>query len=304
MRGPSDIHPAQPTEVVARSAPGRGFIDPQPESPPRLERDEILRRVRQLERETSDGSLAEIARVLAGERTVEEATATLCPRASVPRSTQKATRSQPTTEVERDLVNTVLMDVFKNHGHPGAFSLLYDLNRRLFFYTIYSRIRRYNSTLDGWDVLQEVFLNIYRYPHRFNSEKPAAFRHWANTIIRNTILKSLKSLSRTQRTEFCGEEIVECPDTRSRSPLGSVIEEESETLTGRSYYICLQLYLEMYGRLSPKEQKALYLVEVADYSYRDASAVLDIKLENLKMVIFRARKKIYRAMKKALSHAS
>ena len=41
---------------------------------------------------------------------------------------------------------------------------------------------------------------------------------------------------------------------------------------------------------------AIQMVEVDDRTYREAAAELGIKLENLKMVIFRARRKIHRSM--------
>ena len=50
--------------------------------------------------------------------------------------------------------------------------------------------------------------------------------------------------------------------------------------------------------LSEREQRALHLVEVEERSYRQAALELTIKLENLKMVIFRARRKIHRAMRR------
>ena len=50
--------------------------------------------------------------------------------------------------------------------------------------------------------------------------------------------------------------------------------------------------------LSPREQQAINLVEVEELSYREAADRLAIKLENLKMVIFRARRKIHRSMRR------
>src|SRR4029453_19351915 len=47
-----------------------------------------------------------------------------------------------------------------------------------------------------------------------------------------------------------------------------------------------------------RERRALHLVEVEGVSYRVAAEDLMIKLENLKMVIFRARRKIHRAMRR------
>ena len=46
------------------------------------------------------------------------------------------------------------------------------------------------------------------------------------------------------------------------------------------------------------------MVEVEDRSYREVSEALNIKLENLKMVIFRARKKIFRNLERSLNALS
>ncbi|MBL8899986.1 MAG: sigma-70 family RNA polymerase sigma factor [Planctomycetes bacterium] len=207
-------------------------------------------------------------------------------------------------EETRDRLHTRLMEIYRNHRSAGAFALLYDLNQRVFFCTIYSRARRYGCLVDASDVLQEVFLNIYRYPDRFKSEKAASFRNWAYTIIRNTLLKSLRAHVRTSSAELGVEDLSERRDVRARTPLRHAIQEESQAETQRSYAICLHLYLAMFNQLSAKERRALELVEVEDRSYRDTADLLGIKLENLKMVIFRARKKIYRAMRKVLNHAS
>lgn len=207
-------------------------------------------------------------------------------------------------EEVRDQLHTRLMEVFRNHRSSGAFALLYDLNHRVFFCTIYSRARRYGYLVDASDVLQEVFLNIYRYPHRFKSEKAASFRNWAHTIIRNTLLKNVRSHARTSNAEFGVEDLCERRDVRARTPLRTAIQAESQIETQRSFVICLHLYLAMFNRLSAKERRALEMVEVDDRSYRDTAEALGIKLENLKMVIFRARKKIYRAMRKVLIHAT
>ena len=55
-----------------------------------------------------------------------------------------------------------------------------------------------------------------------------------------------------------------------------------------------------YKRLSEKEQTALRMVEVDGASYKDTAATLGIRLENLKMVIFRGRRKIFRGLQKSL----
>ena len=203
----------------------------------------------------------------------------------------------------RDFVNTRLMDAFKNTGDSSAFSLLYELNSHGFLCAIQNRIRAYRGLLEACDVLQEVFFNIYRYPHRFDGEKPEAFRHWTNTIIRNTVLKHLRQSGRPVRFEYLGEELAERPDDRSDNPLRETMEHEGEGEVARAYLITLQMYLEAFNDLSNREQAALELVEVENLCYREAAASIGTKVENLKMVIFRARRKMYRHMRRQFAFA-
>lgn len=204
-------------------------------------------------------------------------------------------------ETQNDSLNTCLMENFKNFGNSIAFSLLYELNYKNFSVSIYNKIRKYYFLLDTSDILQEVFFNIYRYPYRFKADKPEAFRNWTHTIIRNTIIKHLKNQSRVGRVELAGEELSEKVDRTATTPLRGAMNQEGEKEVTRAFILYMYVYLAVYNRLSIKERKALFLVEVKGLSYKDASTEMEIKLENLKMVIFRARKKIFRSMRKSLA---
>ncbi len=201
-------------------------------------------------------------------------------------------------EAVRDAVSTRLMASFREHRGRVAFGLLYELNGPQLLVQVASRLRRYGSKADPRDVLQEVFFNVYRYPHRFDSTREDAFRVWSAMIVRNTVLKHLRSQGRGGRAEIGFEELPEQPETAAPSPLGGVIENESRRECARVYTTYLQLYLRFYRLLSKREQLALELVEVREWSYRQAAQELGIKLENLKMVVFRARRKIHRSMRR------
>jgi DNA-directed RNA polymerase specialized sigma24 family protein len=201
-------------------------------------------------------------------------------------------------ESRRDALSTRLMETYRLHVSRAAFGLLYELNAEHLYLQVVGRLRRYQSKADPHDVLQEVFVNIYRYPHRFDCERPDAFRVWTATIVRNTVLKHLRSLSRSGQAEVAFEDLPEPAGPRLAEPLKGVIESESEVECGRVYLTYLFLYLRFYGMLSEREQRAIRLVEVEGTSYRDAARELGIKLENLKMVIFRARRKIHRSMRR------
>ena len=207
-------------------------------------------------------------------------------------------------EALRDAVSTRLMESFRKNGARGSFGLLYELNSQHLLVQVAGRLRRYASKADPHDVLQEVFFNIYRYPHRFNAERDDAFRVWSAMIVRNTVLKHLRALGRGGRSEIAIEDLSGEPENRSESPLSGAIERESKDECQRVYFTYLHLYLRFYAMLSERERRALQLVEVEERSYRQAAEELGIKLENLKMVIFRARRKIHRSMRRVFDGLS
>jgi RNA polymerase sigma-70 factor (ECF subfamily) len=202
------------------------------------------------------------------------------------------------SESKRDALSTQLMEVFRVYRSRAAFGLLYELNGHHLLQQVAGRLRRYQSKADPQDVLQEVFVNVYRYPQRFNSEREDAFRVWTATIVRNTVLKHLRSLSRSGGSEVAFEDLPEPSEGSRAEPLRDVIETESRESCARVYLTYLHLYLHFHRMLSEREQRAIHLVEVNGMSYREAAADLGIKLENLKMVIFRARRKIHRSMRR------
>lgn len=199
-----------------------------------------------------------------------------------------------------DWVSTSLMDCYKNTGDSAVFALLFEMNRGSFLQAIQGKLRRSFHHVDAQDVLQEVFLNIYRYPHRFHADRADAFRGWGHRIARNTLLKFLKGMSRLSQFRDLDEEVVQPEDVKGRRPDQAASEAESAVVVNHAYLMYLQLYLLHFGKLSPKEQRALTQVEVDGVSYRDAAADLGIRLENLKMVIFRGRRKIFRGMEQSL----
>ena len=107
------------------------------------------------------------------------------------------TGGERAAESVRDALSTRLMECFRLTQSRGAFGLLYELNGPHLLVQVSARLRRYGSHADPGDVLQEVFFNVYRYPHRFDATREDAFRVWSAMIVRNTVLKHLRSLSRS-----------------------------------------------------------------------------------------------------------
>src|SRR5262245_17655003 len=146
--------------------------------------------------------------------------------------TSDAARS---VESLRDAVSTRLMEGFRQGRGRASFGLLYELNSQHLLIQVAGRLRRYGSKADPHDVLQEVFFNVYRYPHRFNAEGEDAFRVWSAMIVRNTVLKHLRSVGRVGRAEVAIEDLGEQQEMLHPSPLSGAIETESRQECARVY---------------------------------------------------------------------
>ena len=253
-----------------------------------LSSEEVSRRLTHIFGLTADDRLADILKRLQNR----------------PQLKQESVKRDPVKqELEDDVTNdelsNCLMAIFRDHTLVDAYSLLYELNYKQFLVIIFNKIKYYCHLLDPKDILQDVFLSIYRYPKRFREEKKHAFRNWSYSIIRNTILKHLKMRNKSEVHVDAVLDFME--DRKQVGPLTLLVQREGMKKFKRLYILYLILYSNIVNKfLSEREKLALHLVEVEDKRYREASAILGIKLENFKMVVCRARKKIVRHMNRML----
>lgn len=203
--------------------------------------------------------------------------------------------SMATAEERRDWVDTCLMNAFRNGRDSEVFALLFERNHAEFLRWIKLRLRGHRR-IDPSDVLQQVFLNICRYPDRFVADRASAFRIWAQRIVRNTLIGSFKSVGRVPCSlhREDDDEPFEAQDPHALQPEDVASCHERAATVDLAYLLFLRLYLEQFERLSAKEQKALTMVEVDGRSYREVAAALDLAVGNVKMLIFRARRRITR----------
>lgn len=206
---------------------------------------------------------------------------------------------------ERDALSTRLMEAYKARGSKEAFALLYELNQEDFLRLIYHHLRRAYYPVDPADVLQEVFFNVYRYPYKFKPDRSSAFRNWTHSIIRNTVLKHSRRAQRDRVLPIGVQErdtddplVIEPEDENASTPYESTAEREATAALTGAWMLYLGVYLEAYRCLTPREKRVLYLVEVETLPYREAAEQVGVRVENLKMMVFRARRKIHSIMKR------
>lgn len=205
----------------------------------------------------------------------------------------------------RDALSTALMATYRDTASKEAFSLLYELNQEDFLRLIYHHLKRSYYSVDPADVLQEVFFNVYRYPFKFNPDRRTAFRNWTHSIIRNTVLKHSRRAQRDYSLSLGGgaadseeRHVVEMADDRASDPLMNTAEREAEADLVGAWRLYLHFYLDAYRCLTPREKRVLYLVEVETLPYREAAERVEVRVENLKMMVFRARRKIFTIMRR------
>lgn len=202
-------------------------------------------------------------------------------------------------QLSQEALASLLMEAFSRTQSLECFSLLYELCHRQILLVILKRLRFAHPGIDAKDVLQDVFLSIYRYPHRFRNEKDCSFRNWSFSIVRNTLLKHLRNVPRAEVDLDPLAEVVE--DSRVAAPDAVLAEDEESSRAAQMYALCLVAYRAVFEReLKEREKRALQLIEVRGLKYRRAAEKMGVRLENLKMIVCRARKKLLRAMSDTL----
>lgn len=203
----------------------------------------------------------------------------------------------------RDQIHTRLMEVYRVSADPEAYECLYEESQPVLRRMVLARLRHVTPFLDANDILQDTFVNVYRYPTRFRANRPTAFRDWVGTIVQNTIRRHLKKQLRdAKRCELVGERIDDREDPRGE-PVDEVSVCEQRRLLRHGFHLLLGAYLHAYSRLTERDQRILHLVEVEGLLYRDAAELLSVRAENMKMLVFRARRKVYRGMNRILEAA-
>lgn len=222
---------------------------------------------------------------------------------------ESADKLPESTAHDRDRLSTELMRIYRDSASNDAFGLLYEFNADGVLRLIFHHLRRSFYAVDAADILQEVFFNIYRYPFKFKPDRPSAFRNWTHSIIRNTVLKHSRKAQRNHAMSL-GSTLdrdvedglsLELEDRSAPNPLESTAAAEAHRDLVGAWTLYLHFYLQAYRCLTPREKRALYLVEVDSLPYKEAAQQVGVKVENLKMMIFRARRKIFTIMKRQFS---
>ncbi len=205
---------------------------------------------------------------------------------------------------EGDAIATALMDLYRMTSSSEVFDALVGLASDCLLQRIRGRCRYLGARLDPQEVLQDAFVNIYQYPGRFDGSRPGAFRAWASTIVDNTIRRHLRRARRGPEVFLQPVELLaRTVDSLSHEPAVRAIQAEDCDRAVRALTIVLAGYLHVYHGLSERERFVLQMVEVEGMRYAELAGILEIRPEALKMVVFRARRRIFERISRQLGRS-
>lgn len=200
---------------------------------------------------------------------------------------------------------TALMELFRETGDAGVFECLMRCAGPALFARVRSRLRSLGAGHDPHEVLQDAFVNIYRYPDRFRASRPGAFAAWSSAIVDNAIRRQLRSQRRGVALALRPADMLqEQADPAERDPSAQVEDAEERAATARAFAVLLQGYLVAFAALSDRERFVLEMVEVRRLRYVELAGMLGIRAEAIKMVVFRARKRIFDRIEGMLSRSA
>lgn len=143
--------------------------------------------------------------------------------------------------------------------------------------------RLLNDQADASDVLQEVFLKVFRNVNNFRGD--STLRTWLYRIAVNESHNRRRWLFRHRRGETTIEETFEDNETRER-PLMDNGESPFDFTLNREAQILLE---EGLAAINPVYRSVLVLREIEDMSYDEISTILEVSIGTVKSRIGRGR---------------
>ena len=192
-------------------------------------------------------------------------------------------------EAHHARIETALMALFRDTGGEAEFEALYDYTRSMVFGWILGLSRGSGQRAEPLDYLQDTYVNLYRYAAGFRDEHRRSFRGWARTIATNVVRRAQMRLRPS--LQALPEGLQEPADQRP-TPDRVALSAEQQRSWSRAWVVVLLEYAEAWEQLSPRDRKALDLVEVQGLSYAEASRRLCVGISNMKMIMFRSRQRI------------
>jgi len=154
-------------------------------------------------------------------------------------------------------------------------------------------LRMCKDVSDAEDLVQETFINIFRYLKDFRME--SKFKNWAYKIAASVCMK-IKKRNNVAETELSLDDIL--PADREKeisSKIPSWVNQPAEALMNKEMYLEIKREID---NLPPNYRIILVLRDMEDFSTKEVSEILDISESNVKVRLHRARSFVREGLKR------
>lgn len=169
------------------------------------------------------------------------------------------------------------------NGDPASYAFLVNKYKDM-VYSIAIKILR--NPEDAQDLAQECFLKAYQQVHRF--EGKSKFSTWLYTIVYRAAVTRLKE-NRLVTTTM--------EDSLDEIPDHAAGQFEQLQASQVRHYVKAAI-----GRLAPIESLVVSLYYMDELPVKEIQEITGLSLPNIKILLFRARKKLERKLKFLLDH--
>lgn len=202
------------------------------------------------------------------------------------------------TDISEARLETALMALFRDRRGDAEFSALYEYAREDLARWIQSFLRAQREKRDVSELVQDTFVNVYRYAGGFRDEQPRSFKVWSRTIACNVMRRARNR--RSEPSLQAWPEGLQEPADMGADPSQRIVECEDERALTRAWVILLHQYALAFEKLGARDRLALELIEVQELSYAEVCTRLGVRMSNMKMIMFRARRRMRAWMGAAL----
>ncbi|WP_107038170.1 RNA polymerase sigma factor [Brumimicrobium mesophilum] len=170
---------------------------------------------------------------------------------------------------EKQLIKQILK------GDSSSFAILVDQYQDMAM-TIAYRILR--NKQEAEDVVQNAFVKSYHNLHSFRLN--SKFSTWFYRIVYNTAITSMNKIKNRREEEISEHSGVHAYDLKTESNLHSELDEQKSRVN------------KAIQQLSKNESVVVTLYYLEEYSVTDVAEIMSLSKSNVKINLFRARKKL------------
>jgi len=169
------------------------------------------------------------------------------------------------------------------NGNPNSFTTLVDRYKDM-VYTL--ALKMVSNKEEAEEIAQDTFIKVYRSLEKFKGE--SKFSTWVYKITYNTCLDSLKKSKREKKTSYI-EDFSEHQVKELESALDTIDEKDRN-----------QVIQDCLEKLPNDEAFLLTLYYFDGQSVDEISKVMNNSVSNIKVKLFRSRKKLASILKERL----